>query len=139
MPLFGVVKRLAEPIFGIVDKLVKDKDAAAEMKHEIENKLAERMELELESKRDIIVAEAQSEHWITSAWRPITMLSFVFILMNNYVLVPYAIAFGAELPSVEIPPDMYTLLTIGIGGYVASRGGEKMLKTYKEAKENTLK
>lgn len=37
---------------------------------------------------DIITAEAKSEHWLTSTWRPITALTFVAIVANNYILYP---------------------------------------------------
>ncbi|MHC4067885.1 MAG: 3TM-type holin [Planctomycetota bacterium] len=59
------------------------------------------------------------------SWRPVTMLVFVFIIFNNYVLVPYVGAFGAEVPALDIPPGMWALLNVGIGGYIASRGLEK--------------
>jgi hypothetical protein len=59
------------------------------------------------------------------SWRPVTMLVFVFIIFNNYVLVPYVGALGAEVPALDIPPGMWALLNVGIGGYIASRGLEK--------------
>ncbi|MCS7280543.1 MAG: hypothetical protein NZ583_02795 [Desulfobacterota bacterium] len=37
-----------------------------------------------------------------------------------------------RLPSLEIPPDMWTLLEIGIGGYVVGRSAEKIVKTWKK-------
>jgi hypothetical protein len=33
---------------------------------------------------------------------------------------------------LEIPPDMWDLLKIGLGGYVVSRGVEKTMKEYKK-------
>lgn len=139
MPIWSLIKRVAAPVLGIVDKAVEDKDLAAEMKHEIEMALADQLESELEAKKDIIVAEAQSNSWLTRSWRPITMLSFVFILVNNYIFVPYAQAFGAGVPALDIPPNMYGLLTVGIGGYVASRGVEKWKEMDTKVKLNGQK
>lgn len=86
----------------------------------------------LEVKGKIIVAEAQSEHPITSMWRPITMLTFVFIIANNYIFAPYLSAlFSVELPTLELTQDMWELIKIGLGGYVLSRGVEKGIKGWK--------
>lgn len=86
----------------------------------------------IQAKSKVIVAEASSEHWIVSAWRPITMLIFVFIIANNYIIVPYAtVVFGIKIPTLEIVPDMWNLLTMGIGGYIVGRSGEKISKNIK--------
>ena len=80
------------------------------------------------SQEKIIVAEAQGGSWIQRSWRPITMLTFVFIIANNYILVPYAVAFGASVPMLDLPPGMWSLLTVGIGGYIGGRTYEKVKK-----------
>lgn len=82
--------------------------------------------------KDIIVAEASSEHWIAATWRPITMLTFVAIIANNYILYPYLALFWDAAPVLEIPTDMWDLLKIGLGGYVVGRSAEKGLKTWKD-------
>jgi len=73
----------------------------------------------------VITAEAKGESWLQRNWRPLTMLSFVFIIVNNYILYPYITLFGGQAVALEIPPDMWKLLTIGIGGYTAFRSIEK--------------
>jgi hypothetical protein len=80
----------------------------------------------------IIKAEAQSEHWLTANWRPLTMLTFVVIIANNYIIYPYLSLFFAEAPVLEIPPDMWDLLKLGLGGYVVGRSAEKGIKAWKE-------
>ena len=75
----------------------------------------------------IIEAEAKSEHFLTASWRPITMLTFVFIIANNYIIVPYATALlGVEIPALELTADMWSLLKLGLGGYVVGRSAEKI-------------
>ena len=64
----------------------------------------------------VIKAEARSKSWAARNWRPILMLTFTYIIAHNYVLAP---SFG--LNSLEIPPDMWGLLKIGIGGYIGGR------------------
>ena len=85
----------------------------------------------MEAKAKTIVAEATSEHFIAANWRPITMLSFVAIIVNNYIIAPYLGFFGYPVPVLDIPPDMWSLLQIGIGGYIAGRSAEKAVKIYK--------
>ena len=86
----------------------------------------------VQAQAQIISAEAKSEHWITSAWRPVTMLVFTAIIANNYILVPYVNAFGASVPTLELNDQMWELLKIGIGGYIVGRSAEKVAKTWTE-------
>lgn len=79
----------------------------------------------------IVEAEAKSESWLASNWRPITMLTFVFIIANNYIIYPYLSMFGVtHATALVIPPDMWSLLKIGLGGYVVGRSVEKSIKSY---------
>jgi len=88
---------------------------------------------DLEASMQVVVAEARSEHWLTAAWRPMTMLSFVAIILHNMLLAPYLQwIFGMHL-LVDIPPDLWDLIKLGIGGYVVSRGAEKVVKEWKGA------
>ena len=54
------------------------------------------------------------------------MLSITAIIVNNYILAPYLqAAFGWSV-TLDLPPEMWTLLTVGVGGYVVGRSGEKI-------------
>ncbi len=73
--------------------------------------------------RDVIVAETKSESWLTKSWRPITMLVFVAIIFVRYTgIVQYDISEALQM-------ELMTLIEIGLGGYVASRGVEKVANT----------
>lgn len=114
----------------IIDRVIPDTNEARAAK----DKLVE-MELgvevkELEAAMAIIVAEASSDHWIVAAWRPITMLVFVAIVANNYLLYPYISLFWSAAPLLELPPDLWDLIKIGLGGYVVGRSAEKVVKGY---------
>jgi len=77
---------------------------------------------------NIIQAETNSDSWLTKNWRPLTMLVFVFIIANNYILFPYITLFGGTATPLAIPPDMWQLLKLGLGGYVIGRSVEKIVK-----------
>ncbi len=123
-PLIGLA-------LGLVDKLFPDKEkrAAAQLKVLELEKAGELKELE--AAMQVITTEAKSEHFIVAAWRPITMLTFVFIIANNYIIYPYLSLFWDSAPSLTIPPDMWGLLKLGLGGYVVGRTVEKSMKSWK--------
>ncbi len=75
----------------------------------------------LESKARIIEAEAKSEHWVTATWRPVTMLAFVAAILAYW--------FGLTPESVpeEAVMAMFSLVKIGLGGYVVGRSAEKIV------------
>ena len=126
----NILKALAGLIPSIgrtIEEAVTDKDLAARLTHQIEVLVMNLQSQVVQAKAAIIVAEAQGASWIQRSWRPITMLTFVFIIANNYIFVPYAVAFGLEVPMLEIPPGMWGLLTVGIGGYIGGRSAEKIV------------
>lgn len=90
----------------------------------------------LEQQASIVKAEAQSESWLTRNWRPITMLTFVIIIANNYILYPYLSLFWDKAPALPIPQDMWSLLKIGLGGYIVGRSVEKAVKIYSNKGNN---
>tara|TARA_R110001606_G_scaffold396266_1_gene570063 strand:+ start:66 stop:470 length:405 start_codon:yes stop_codon:yes gene_type:complete len=109
----------------LLDKFFPDKDAANKAKLML-MEMKQNGELsKLQASAGIVTAEANSDHWLAANWRPITMLTFVFIIANNYILYPYLSLFFEETPKLEIPPDMWALLKIGLGGYVVGRSVEK--------------
>lgn len=68
----------------------------------------------------IIQAEAASHNWLTAAWRPITMLTFVALIVARM--------FG--LTAANVSPAEYLalwgLVKLGLGGYVLGRSAEKI-------------
>jgi len=76
------------------------------------------------AKADIVKAEANSDSWLASNWRPVTMLAFCGLAVGD--------SFGL-LPS-PLASEAWTLLQIGLGGYVLGRSGEKIAKGIIQAK-----
>lgn len=90
---------------------------------------AERIELKrqfitqvVDAQAKVIAAEASAGSWLTQSWRPLVMLSFASILVYNFFFGPM---FG--LRTVDMPQDLWTLLQVGIGGYVGGRTVEKLV------------
>jgi Holin of 3TMs, for gene-transfer release len=70
----------------------------------------------LDGQQKVIAAEASSGSWLTSSWRPITMLTFLALVVLD--------SFG--LLHSPLAPQAWTLLQIGIGGYTIGRSVEKV-------------
>lgn len=123
------------PILGeLLDKLIPDADAKQKAKDNLKELALSQEGDKLQGRFAVITAEAQSSHWIVAAWRPITMLTFVAIVANNYILSPYIQLFFSVDVTLELPPHLWELLKIGLGGYVVGRTVEKTMKTYKQGK-----
>ena len=66
------------------------------------------------------------------------MLLFALVIAINILIIPYVLVpilwlLGVPIPEIApIPPEVWTLITVGLGGYVGGRSGEKMVRAYKE-------
>jgi len=121
---------IAKMIGSIVDKAVPDKDLKEKLKHELNTQLINGDHEELIAKSKIIQAEANSKHWLTATWRPALMWICIIVIFNNYILAPFInLVFGTSL-ELLIPEPMWNLLTIGVGGYIAGRSGEKIAQNW---------
>lgn len=116
----------------LIDKFIPDPEAKAKAQLELLKMQQDGDLKELDASIQAIVAEAQSEHWLAANWRPITMLTFVAIIANNYILAPYTSLMFNVSVQLQIPPDMWDLLKIGLGGYVVGRSVEKTAKAWRE-------
>ncbi|HMA78915.1 MAG TPA: 3TM-type holin [Candidatus Paceibacterota bacterium] len=110
----------------VLGRFFEDKDKAAAAAQELRLAMMEHEQTAQQVARDVVVAEAKSEHWITSAWRPITMLTFVVMIGNNYILAPYLDAILGTSIMFDLPDQAWSLLSVGLGGYVVGRSGEKI-------------
>lgn len=117
---------LGKTVDQVLGRFFEDKDQAAQAAHELRLGMLEHDETAQQVARDVVVAEAQSDHWLTSAWRPITMLVFVAIVANNYILAPYIDLFFNAGLQLDVPAPMWDLIKIGLGGYVVGRSAEKV-------------
>ena len=133
--MLGLISALAGPIlknvFGIIDQVVEDKDAANALKAKLTEQQNDIMGKEIEASMQVILAEAQGS-WLQRNWRPLLMLISILILANNYILFPYFSMFSDKVAVLELPQGLWNLLVTGVGGYIVARSGEKMMKTYKK-------
>ena len=123
----ALIGPLVGGLFGLIDKTVEDKDQASRIKANLQEMVLTGQMKEIEAAANIIQAEAQGESWLQRNWRPLLMCLFGLIIANNYLVVPL---FGT--PMADIPPDMWELLKLGVGGYVVGRSVEKGVKVWRK-------
>lgn len=76
----------------------------------------------------VIVAETQADSFLTKNWRPIAMMFFL-------VMIGFAVFNAGEVPWNHkiIPEDLiheaFSLVKLGLGGYVGARTVEKVVPT----------
>jgi len=113
---------------GPVTKLIDSLHTSEAERGQLQNALA-RMQIDFgsevlnfeaqltEARAKIITAEAQGASWMQRSWRPITMLTFLTLVVCD--------SFG--LLAFRLAPEAWTLLQLGLGGYVVGRSAEKIV------------
>ena len=126
--MLGAVAPLAKILFSTIEKSVPDKDLQAKLKSDLQTQLLQSNTQELTAAAKIIEAEAKAG-WFASSWRPLLMYVLIFILVWNYVIGPVIKMFTGAVISFELPGDVWSLLQIGLGGYVVGRSAESVART----------
>ena len=126
--MLGAVAPLAKILFNTIDKAVPDKDLQEKLKAQLQTQLLQSNTQELQAAAKIIEAEAKAG-WFAASWRPLLMYVLIFILVWNYVIGPVIKVFTGAVISFELPGDVWTLLNVGLGGYVVGRSAESVART----------
>ena len=130
--MIGLISSLLPVVSSVLDRVLPDTVEKDKVKAELQAQMLQHSASIEKAAADVVVAEAKGESWLQRNWRPVTMMSFVTIVVNNYIMVPWLNVFGLPAVALDIPPDMWSLLQIGIGGYIVSRGAEKGIKTWRD-------
>lgn len=123
--LMAVAGPLLKGLFDVIDSSVEDKDQAAQLKNNLQTRVLDGQALEIEAAMKIVVAEAQGGSWIQRSWRPITMLTFLGLIVARW--------FGYTTPGITeaVEMQLFEIIKIGLGGYVVGRSVEKGIKVWK--------
>lgn len=84
--------------------------------------LAQKGELaEFAGRAEIVKTEAASENWLASSWRPILMLTFGALIVARW--------FGWAAPNLSEAEylKLWSIVELGLGGYVIGRSVEKIV------------
>ena len=126
--IFGFVGNIIKPVTELVDSVSTTDEEKAQLKNElakIEAELTKELVTYktklLEAQASVITAEAKGESWLQRNWRPITMLTFVVLIVARWM------GLTIEGISPQIEKQLYDIVQIGLGGYVIGRSAEKIV------------
>ena len=126
--LVDLIKGVFEPTMKMIDEVHTSEEERINAKANLLKVQASAMEMAFNYEREgllarasIVEAEAKSEHVITATWRPIVMLTFCALAVGDALAI---------LPN-PLAPEAWTLLQLGLGGYVVGRSAEKVVKSIK--------
>ena len=130
--LAALLPVLSPILGGVFKNLFPDPEAAAKAEQEMTVELLKHQREIDSAVSNIITAEARSEHFLTATWRPITMLTFLGMLVGYWFGILPDHAYERITPGMF--NEFIVLLKIGIGGYIVSRGTEKGIEKWKNPK-----
>lgn len=125
-----ILERVIGPVFGVIDQAVTDTDERERLKAQIQMAVNERAGDIEQYARDIVVAETKG-NWLQRSWRPLVMLWFAFIL--GIYWFGYAPDYVIDNP--QLTERVFGLLQIGLGGFIVTEGGERMLDRWSRSRE----
>lgn len=116
----ALIPALAPVLGKVVGNLFPDPEQKAKAELEIQTQLLQHQS-EIESAAaSVVKAEAASKHWLAANWRPLTMLTFVGLIVARWL------GYTAPNMAVEEYLAVYGIMELGIGGYVVGRSAEKL-------------
>ena len=114
------------PVSGLLGKVIKDKDQAAQLAHEIATMGEKHAQEQVMAQLEILKMDAQG-NWFQSSWRPLIGWIGGISLGINYMVAPIAMGFGFSIPQADMSVMMPLLLgMLGMGGM---RSFDKLNKT----------
>jgi len=113
----------------VIDNLTTSDQEKLVAKNELTQTVLQSLNVLQNSQRDVLVSETQGT-WLQRSWRPILMLTFGFIIVYAYFIEPAFIKPETDKAIANmIDEKFWSLLEIGVGGYVIGRSAEKISET----------
>ena len=122
--IWNLIGTIGGKVLHIVDDVVEDKDAANNLKFQIQKQRIETKSTELEAHAQIVLAEAQG-YWLQRNWRPLLMMTYAGLVLAHW--------FGFTAPDIpeSVQNSLLNIVMIGVGGYVMGRSAEKVADKWK--------
>lgn len=121
--IWSFLKAAISPVTNLIDEIHTSDEERDKLRNELAKiesqvglKLLDYERQLLDAQSNIILAEASGGSWLQKSWRPITMLTFLILVVAD--------SFGWL--ANPLAREAWTLLQIGLGGYVIGRSAEKI-------------
>ena len=119
------------PVMKVLDAYVADQELRRKLAAELEQQALSYFSRSVELGAGVVMAEVQSEHWLSRNWRPMLMLLLMaFLLLVGFILPMADLLAGRTIPFQPrwqlLPDGFWQFLTVGMGGYIGGRSIEKV-------------
>ncbi len=140
---FAAIIGLLSPIFmDFIKRMFPDPEKQAEAQIELQKLLgAAQIEaykadaVAMEAKKEVITTEMNQGGW-AGQWRSYLMMGCIAMLLNHWLVTPFLnailIPLGFPIAPTPLPPEFWTLLTVGLGGYLT----KETMNVYSQGKVN---
>jgi hypothetical protein len=142
----GLITGLAKPVADVIDELHTSEEERLTLKQkffELQVALYSKvMDYEgkiIDAQASVIKAEAESESWLASNWRPLTMMTFLVLIVNKWTGLSIVLGWPQVFIDSAIEQRLWDCITLGLGGYVVGRSLEKIAPSVAEALGNMKK
>lgn len=120
-----ILSTISGPISEILNKVIPDSNKRAEAQEAIQQAIIQSNDKTLEAMAQTMSADAASEGWLTRSARPLTVI-WALGFITYLVVFPDP----AMLTTIkQIPSELWDLVKLGIGAYIAGRSVEKVAGT----------
>lgn len=119
------------PLSKVLDAYISDVELRRKLAAELETQFMAYLSKSTELGTSVVLAETQSEHWLTRSWRPVLMLVLMGFLLVFGLILPLAdLLAGHQIPFQPrwqlLPGGFWDFLSVGMGGYIGGRSLEKV-------------
>lgn len=119
------------PLNKVLDAYVSDLELRRKLAAELEQQFMAHLNKATELGASVVLAETQSEHWLTRSWRPLLMLILMGFLVLAGLILPLADLVAGHPVRFEprwslLPAGFWDFLGVGMGGYIGGRSLEKV-------------
>ena len=124
---FSVIGDLAGKIVDLFPNPA-DKLKAQELQAQMQSAILDAQTKFAQAQSSVLVAEAQSQSWLARNWRPMAMVNCFLLIDVRIIGAIFGVTFNGV--SADEWMKLWTLVTVGLGGYIVGRSGEKMMNSY---------
>ena len=126
-PLVGGFGKIIDDVHTSDEERLKAKAALLVIQSDLSKAALEYEATIIKEQASIVRAEAASQSWLARNWRPLTMLTFVFLVVMHWLGVTDKNISESEALA------LFGLIKVGLGGYVVARTTEKILPAVVQA------
>ena len=128
--MLGIISTILGTLAPLLNKLIPDPEQRAKAQAQIQEALLAQQSALISAAKDVMVADAQSEGWLTRNARPCVVFWALGCMTWIVAVAPVFGLVDATLGALKAVPDnLWNVMLVGIGGYTLARGIENGAKS----------